>query len=68
MSTRDDTPEPGDFFKAIMAGKPRVEPSAEFRDAAKQMRGIFTALTDEGFNEDQALALLAKMMTSGRAQ
>lgn len=45
----------------------KVEPSADDRQAAKAMFSMFTALTDEGFSEQQALVILGQML-AGAAQ
>lgn len=37
---------------------PQREPSAQVREAAKQMREMFVALVREGFTEPQALTIL----------
>lgn len=39
-----------------------VEPSADLRVAAKAMFEMFTAMVQEGFTEEQALAIMGAMM------
>lgn len=39
-----------------------IEPSADARQAAYQMRQMYLALINEGFPDDQALALVAQMI------
>lgn len=41
--------------------RPRVEPSASQRSAALSLYGLYVALGDVGFSEDQALSVVAKM-------
>lgn len=45
-------------------GLSRVEPSAEARQAAKDIHEMFVAFMDEGFTEDQALTILGQMMAA----
>lgn len=42
------------------------EPSADIRQAASAMHEIFTALTDEGFTETQALVILGQMLAANQ--
>lgn len=41
--------------------RPRVEPSANQRAAARSLYGLYVALGEVGFNEDQALSVVARM-------
>lgn len=45
----------------------KVEPSADDRIAAKAMFAMFTALTDEGFTEEQALTIIGQMLAGAAA-
>lgn len=40
------------------------EPSADMRFAAGALREMFIALLNEGFTEDQALAIIGHIMTA----
>lgn len=40
------------------------EPSAGYREMAKNFREIFVALVHEGFTEQQALGIMADLMRS----
>lgn len=51
-----------------MATGGKVEPSADMRDAARGLRGFYTAFTEVGFSEDEALRLVMNAMTRGREQ
>lgn len=44
--------------------RPRVEPSAAQRHAAKEMRSLFVALTDEGFTSAEALQMIGAMLSA----
>lgn len=48
-----------------MGNGPR-EPSADLRLAASGLHEMFTALLEQGFTEDQALTMLARVINSGR--
>jgi hypothetical protein len=48
--------------------RPIVEPSADLRQAAAQMRQMFIALLNEGFEERQALAILGQVIAAGSKQ
>jgi hypothetical protein len=41
-----------------------IEPSADQRTGAKQLRGMFLALVAEGFTEQQALAIIGQAMVA----
>jgi hypothetical protein len=41
-----------------------VEPSADLRTAAKELRGMFLALTAEGFTEPQALVIVGQILSA----
>jgi hypothetical protein len=41
-----------------------VEPSADVREAAHAMREFFVGLTNEGFNEKQALVIIGQMLAA----
>jgi hypothetical protein len=47
---------------------PEVEPAIEMLNAAKQMIELFVALQRAGFNEAQALFVIAEAMKSGGNQ
>lgn len=40
-----------------------IEPSGDQRGAARSLYGLFIALIDEGFDEDQALRLVGQLLT-----
>lgn len=40
------------------------EPSADMRQAAAALREMYIALLNEGFTEDQALAIIGHIMTA----
>lgn len=40
------------------------EPKAEQRQAASEMRGMFVALVNEGFSEEQALTIIGISITA----
>ena len=42
-----------------------IEPSADLRAAAKQMREIFVALAAEGFTATEALRIIGYILASG---
>lgn len=42
-----------------------VEPSAEVRASAHQLREIFVALIAEGFTKDEAVAIIGKIVSAG---
>lgn len=44
---------------------PPIEPSADSRNAAKGLREVYVALLHEGFDEEQALALVIASMQAG---
>lgn len=44
---------------------PKREPSADMRQAAATAHGLFVALVDEGFNEQQALVILGQVIAAG---
>ena len=41
-----------------------VEPSAAFRVAAKELRGIYLSLVAEGFSEQQALVIVGQILAA----
>jgi len=43
----------------------RVEPSAEVRQSAHQLREIYVALIAEGFTRDEAVAIIGKILAAG---
>lgn len=45
-------------------GLPPVEPSADMRQAALELRGMFLAYVGSGFTEKQALSLLGVMLAN----
>jgi hypothetical protein len=47
-------------------GRYPVEPSADLRQAAHQLREMFIALIQEGFDERQALAIIGHVLAAGR--
>lgn len=47
---------------------PPVEPGAEQRQAALQLRSLYVALVESGFSERQALTLIAQVFNNGVAQ
>jgi hypothetical protein len=47
-----------------MMRRPKREPSADLRQAAAGMAELFTALSDEGFTEAQALTILGQVIAS----
>lgn len=49
-----------------MNDRPIIEPSAEVRAAAHQLRETFIALTFEGFSEAQAIAILGAMLAASQ--
>jgi hypothetical protein len=53
-----------DFSKM---GKPPTEPVAELRSMANMMWQMYVALTAEGFNERQALAVIGATIAAGMA-
>lgn len=48
----------------IMGPNGPIEPSAEMRDAAKQLLHFHVALRKEGFNEAQALHIIGLSMSA----
>lgn len=44
-----------------------MEPSANARQAAKELRGLFLALTYEGFTESQALTLIGQLLLANNS-
>ena len=48
-----------------MAGNGPVEPSADIRVGAANLRQIFIALVAEEFTENQALAIIGQMIVAG---
>ncbi len=46
--------------------KARVEPAADLREAAKGMRALYVALTDEGFTPAEALAIIGDCLSGRR--
>lgn len=48
----------------MFEGKAKVEPDAETRAGAKRAWAVYTALTDEGFTDSQALQIIGYMMMS----
>lgn len=49
----------------MFSGKPRVEPDAETRAAAKSCWATYIALTEEGFTESQALQIIGYILAGG---
>jgi hypothetical protein len=47
---------------------PPIEPSADTRVFAKQLRQLYLALLDEGFSEAQTMSMLGQMMTAAAQQ
>lgn len=45
-------------------GPVKIEPTADHRSAALNMRQLYVALCDEGFTDAQALALVGTMLRS----
>ena len=45
-----------------MIDSPRTEPTAELRQLATTLWQAYVALTDAGFNEGQALVIIAEML------
>jgi len=43
----------------------RVEPSADMRQNAHQLREMFIALVEEGFTEAQAVGIIGKILSAG---
>lgn len=41
-----------------------VEPRADLRQAAKELRQMFIALTQEGFDERQALVIISQILAA----
>lgn len=61
--------EGSDFVNDVVAGflngggpAVKVEPTAEIRAGARQVRSLFVAYTDEGFTADQAMELIGFTM------
>lgn len=46
---------------------PPVEPSADLRQMASLLRQMFIALTNEGFDERQALTIIGQAIAAGAA-
>ena len=53
-----------EWSKMTSAGRPIIEPSADQRGAAQEMVGMWQAFIDAGMDEDQAMKMLARMMTT----
>lgn len=53
-----------DIFNGEDDGRPRVEPSANQRAAARSLYGLYVALGDVGFSDDQALSVVTQMATA----
>lgn len=47
---------------------PPIEPSADQRVMAKMCRGMYLAFVDEGFGDQQALALIGTIMAASIAK
>lgn len=43
----------------------KIEPSADQRTAAKELRGMFLALLAEEFTEPQAIAIIGHVLLAG---
>lgn len=41
-----------------------MEPSAELRSGANQLRQLYVALTNEGFTDQQALTIIGQMLAA----
>jgi hypothetical protein len=46
----------------VTTHRPRVEPSADFREVAHRLQELFTALRQSGFTERQALDLVGQAL------
>ena len=53
-----------EWSKLTSAGRPIIEPSADQRAAAQEMVGMWQAFIDSGMDEDQAMKMVAHMMTA----
>ena len=60
VAGRDQVPDPDEFLHVT---RPKVEPAQEVRQAAVLMFEYFTALTDAGFTERQALKIISYSMS-----
>ena len=54
-----------DTHETMEMARAKVEPPAEFREMAKTTYAMYVALTDEGFNEKQALTIIGAMLANG---
>lgn len=45
-----------------MNERPPVEASAAVRQGAKELRGVYIALVNEGFTEEQALSIIGHIL------
>jgi glycosyltransferase involved in cell wall biosynthesis len=52
------------WMPSVPPGGYDVEPSADVREAAHAMREFFVGLTNEGFNEKQALVIIGQMLAA----
>lgn len=43
-----------------------MEPNAELRQMAAQLRQMYVALTDQGFNDQQALVIIGQVLSAGQ--
>lgn len=76
MSPRDEHEPilnmPAALAFALMGGgrtqPAKIEPSAEHREAARQLHSVYTAFVDQGFTPDQAIELVKGMISRGQAQ
>jgi hypothetical protein len=49
----------------MTAGNGPIEPPADMRAAAKQLRSLFISLTNEDFTEQQALVIIGQILAAG---
>lgn len=54
-----------DFNKTSVPEIRLIEPSADLRKAAKDLRQMFIALVNEDFSEKQALAIIGHILAAG---
>lgn len=58
---------PPQHESAFFGNRPKREPSAEMRAAARSVHELYTALTDEGFTSREALTILGHMLSASIA-